>query len=158
MADQMLCALELEGAELSVLLTDDAGIRVLNREHRGKDRPTDVLSFPMDEGAAGSQAPVLGDVVISLDTALRQAKARKRELIFEVRFLLAHGILHLLGFDHATPAQKKKMGAATRRLVKAATAADKNADRHLKKAKTSAQRRRTERLPSRTRPRARHAK
>jgi probable rRNA maturation factor len=124
----MLHELELADAELSVLLTNDACIRELNREHRGKDKPTDVLAFPLDlDGASRtpgkSGAPrLLGDVVISLDTALRQARARRRELMAEVRFLLAHGVLHLVGHDHATRAQKRVMDRWTRRLVRAASA------------------------------------
>jgi probable rRNA maturation factor len=109
----MLAVLEMEDAELSVLLTNDAGIHALNLEYRGKDRPTDVLAFPLQE------PDLLGDVVISLDTAARQAKARRRELFAEVRFLLAHGLLHLLGDDHDTAAKKKKMSARTRALVRA---------------------------------------
>lgn len=123
LGDRMLDELGLTKAELSVLLTDDAAIRELNRVHRGKDRPTDVLSFALDEDDAQSaDAPLrlLGDVVISLDTAARQAHGRRRELIAEVRFLLAHGILHLVGYDHAEPAEKRVMDTMTRRLVKAA--------------------------------------
>jgi probable rRNA maturation factor len=104
-----------------VLLTDDASIHALNRAHREKDRPTDVLSFPLDDRTPKTMPRLLGDVVISLDTAARQARARKRELIAEVRFLLAHGILHLVGYDHAFPAQKRRMDAMTRRLVRAAS-------------------------------------
>ena len=93
----MLRELELEHAELSVLLTDDARIHELNLEHRGKDKPTDVLSFPQDLEDPNNpknlgEEIILGDVVISLDTADRQARSRKRELFEEVRFLLAHGI------------------------------------------------------------------
>ncbi len=110
----MLAELELAHAELSVLLTNDAQIHALNRKHREKDKPTDVLSFPLDEGGgadgAVSGTRVLGDVVISLDTAARQARARKRELLPEVRFLLAHGLLHLLGYDHGDPAEKTRDG------------------------------------------------
>lgn len=123
----MLRALALPDAELSVLLTDDAAIHVLNREHRRKDRPTDVLAFPMQEVRAPRPEPrlpqprgILGDVVISLDTAERQARARRRPLIEEVRFLLAHGLLHLVGYDHATPGEKRQMTGETRRLVRAA--------------------------------------
>jgi probable rRNA maturation factor len=120
MANRMLAALELGDAELSILLTDDAAMRVLNREHRGKDRPTDVLAFPLGRRRAPSEAPtLLGDVVISIDTAARQAQGRRRDVLDEIRFLLAHGLLHLLGFDHATPAQKRRMDAQTRRLVRA---------------------------------------
>jgi len=124
--DRMLSALGLEAAELSVLLTDDARLRALNCEHRGKDRPTDVLAFPLDAPHSRSAAEprMLGDVAISLDTADRQARARGRSLFAEVRFLLAHGLLHLIGFDHRTASQKRRMVAATRRLVAAAQAAN----------------------------------
>jgi probable rRNA maturation factor len=119
----MLAELGLIEAELSVLLTNDAHIHELNRVHRDKDRPTDVLAFPLDDApvAAGEQR-LLGDVVISLDTAARQAKGRKRDLLDEVRFLLAHGLLHLVGYDHGTPTEKHEMSRMTRRLVRAASA------------------------------------
>ncbi len=126
LCQKMLAELELENAELSVLLTDDAHIHELNLAHRGKDKPTDVLSFPqdLDDPKNPKQlgpSPLLGDVVISLDTAERQARSRKRELIGEVRFLLAHGIGHLIGYDHATPSEKREMDRMTRRLVRAAS-------------------------------------
>jgi probable rRNA maturation factor len=117
---RMLDVLGLADAELSILLVDDAAIRVLNRQHRGKDRPTDVLAFPVDERPVKDAPRILGDVVISLETALRQARSRKRPLLPEVRFLLAHGLLHLIGYDHATRIQKRRMDAKTRRLVRAA--------------------------------------
>ena len=120
LAERMLAALDLADAELSVLLVDDNFIQNLNREHRGKDRPTDVLAFPVDEEATDSGPRILGDVVISLPTAQRQAESRKRELLPEVRFLLAHGLLHLIGHDHATKAPQRKMDAAALRLVRAA--------------------------------------
>jgi probable rRNA maturation factor len=123
LGNKMLAALELPRAELSVLLTDDAGIHQLNRDHRQKDKPTDVLAFPMDESVP-DPAGILGDVVISLDTAERQARSRKRPLIEEVRFLLAHGVLHLIGYDHAEPAEKREMVAMTRLLVRAAPLPD----------------------------------
>lgn len=119
LGNAMLRALKLEAAELSLLLTDDAGIRTLNREHRQKDKPTDVLAFPMVEGRP-ERPGMLGDVVISLETAQRQADARRRSLPEEVRFLLAHGLLHLVGYDHATPTEKRQMVGMTRRLVRAA--------------------------------------
>jgi probable rRNA maturation factor len=115
----MLIELELPEAELSVLLTDDRGIQELNRQHRDKDKPTDVLAFPMAEGPP-DPGGILGDVVISLDTADRQARSRRRSLIEEVRFLLAHGVLHLVGYDHAEPGEKREMVAMTRRLVRSA--------------------------------------
>lgn len=119
LGNAMLKALSLPQAELSVLLTDDSGIHQLNRDHRQKDKPTDVLAFPMDESVP-DPAGILGDVVISLDTAERQARARRRPLIEEVRFLLAHGVLHLVGYDHAEPDEKREMVAKTRQLVRQA--------------------------------------
>lgn len=122
----MLGALGLGESELSILLTNDPLIREINRDHRGKDKPTDVLSFPQSEFLAplrprrGFRLDVLGDVVISLDTAARAAQARRRSLREEVRFLLAHGILHLVGYDHATPSEKQVMTKRTKELVRAA--------------------------------------
>lgn len=129
LAGRMLRELELGNAELSVLLTNDSGIHELNVTHRGKDKPTDVLAFPQDVESIdeGRDLPddgagvLLGDVVISLDTAARQARARRRDLFDEVRFLLAHGLLHLVGYDHATPDEKREMTRMTRRLVRAAS-------------------------------------
>jgi probable rRNA maturation factor len=120
-AERMLEELRVGGTELSILLTNDAFIHELNLEHRGKDKPTDVLSFPLmdpdDEQLATLASGPIGDVVISLDTAQRQAKQRRHVLLEEVRFLLGHGILHLLGYDHETDAEEKEMDALTRRLV-----------------------------------------
>jgi probable rRNA maturation factor len=119
LGNAMLTTLALPNAELSVLLTDDLEIHRLNREHRQKDQPTDVLAFAMDESVP-DPAGILGDVVISLDTAARQARSRQRPLIEEVRFLLAHGVLHLVGYDHAEPAEKREMVGMTRKLVRLA--------------------------------------
>jgi probable rRNA maturation factor len=122
----MLDALGLGESELSILLTNDRLIREINRDHRGKDKPTDVLSFPQSEFSAplrpkrGFRLDVLGDVVISIDTAERAALSRRRSLREEVRFLLAHGILHLVGYDHATPAEKEVMTKRTKELVRKA--------------------------------------
>lgn len=84
-------------AELSLALVTDHEIRSLNRQYRGKDKPTDVLSFPL----ADELHPfLLGDVVISVETAARQAQRRGHSLREELQILLIHGILHLLGYDH----------------------------------------------------------
>jgi probable rRNA maturation factor len=122
-AEKMLRHLGREEHELSVLLTDDAFIRTLNETHRGKDRPTDVLAFPQDEAEGTPTAMdhgLLGDVVISLDTAERQAKGRKHALLDEVSFLLAHGILHLVGYDHQNDEEEAIMNAMTSELVESA--------------------------------------
>jgi probable rRNA maturation factor len=109
-AQAMLEALGLEDAELSVLLCSDEEIRQLNRRYRRKDKSTDVLAFPMQELPFRAPAgALLGDVVISLPTATRQAAEGDRPIIEEVTFLLAHGLLHLLGYDHATKRQEREM-------------------------------------------------
>lgn len=122
-ADRMLRAMQKQDAELSVLLCDDARIHQLNLEYRTIDRPTDVLAFAMDEGVpmplAPGQKPVLGDVVISLDTARRQAESHDRTIAEEVVFLLAHGILHLLGYDHRDAQETRVMSALTDGLLAA---------------------------------------
>ncbi|KAL4430812.1 hypothetical protein ABPG75_006068 [Micractinium tetrahymenae] len=115
--------------ELSLVLCDDAHIRELNAEWRGIDAPTDVLSFEMedDEGAEGEEGGtaelpvnVLGDVVISLDTAARQAAERSYGLLDEARVLLVHGVLHLLGYDHEEDEEEAaEMAAAEQHLLKA---------------------------------------
>lgn len=120
-AERMLLALRMEKAELSVLLCDDATIHELNRDYRGKDRPTDVLAFAMREGEGGGLHPdLLGDVVISMDTARRQAGEHGRTVVFETTFLLAHGLLHLLGYDHQSPEEDRRMRARTDALCAAA--------------------------------------
>jgi probable rRNA maturation factor len=116
--------LSLEGSELSICLTDDAGIRALNLQYRNKDKATDVLSFPMDDAdadadlALASSARVLGDVVISLETARAQAVRFGVELDSEMTRLLVHGILHLLGFDHVNGGrQAARMKREEERLI-----------------------------------------
>ena len=162
----MLVELELGDAELSVLLTNDREIHALNLAHRDKDKPTDVLSFPLDEGGGAdgtvSGTRILGDVVISIDTAARQARGRQRELLPEVRFLLAHGLLHLLGYDHGDPREKREMDAMTRRLVRAVTKKSTNVPKRAAQrggrgasASPAARPLKTKRA---ARPRARHAK
>jgi probable rRNA maturation factor len=106
-------------ARLSILVTDDAGIRELNRDWLGKDRPTNVISFAMQEGeGAGVQADLLGDVVISAETAARDATEAGVTVEHELYFLLLHGILHLLGYDHerGTAAEARRMEAREQEL------------------------------------------
>jgi probable rRNA maturation factor len=120
-AERMLTALALEGAELSILVCDDPTIQRLNREHRRKNRPTDVLAFAMREGPPlGAGNALLGDVVISLTTAARQERERRRTLWDEVTLLLAHGLLHLLGYDHRDDAEERAMNEQASRLCAAA--------------------------------------
>ncbi len=117
----MLVALKLQKAELSVMLCDDRTMRTLNRTHRKKDKPTDVLAFALREGEALPGAHgLLGDVVISIDTAQRQAREHRHSLWDEVTLLLAHGLLHLIGYDHRDDAEERRMNARADMLVAAA--------------------------------------
>jgi rRNA maturation RNase YbeY len=95
-----------ERSELSIALVGDAEIQALNARYRRKNYPTDVLSFPADEKAA--HVRLLGDVVISVDKARRQAKERGRTLEDEMAVLLIHGILHLMGYDHERSAKEAR--------------------------------------------------
>ena len=90
-----------EACEVSVLLTNDSAIQSLNRQYRNIDTPTDVLAFAMREDGDESMNPhLLGDVIISVPTAQRQAHAHNHSLDVEVANLTVHGVLHLLGYDH----------------------------------------------------------
>ena len=108
-------ALEAVGrpAELSVLLTGDAAVQELNRTYRDTDAPTDVLSFSQAEGeefaVPDGEARHLGDVIISMDTARRQATEYGLALQDELAHLLVHGILHLLGYDHEVTSDEEIM-------------------------------------------------
>lgn len=108
----------LPGAEVSVLLTGDRYMRTLNRRYRGKDRTTDVLSFPM-RGGRDDRFPsrLLGDIVISIPAAARQAKEQGGSLRSEIDRLLVHGFLHLLGYAHERGGtEARRMEARERRL------------------------------------------
>ncbi|MBU0552558.1 rRNA maturation RNase YbeY [Myxococcota bacterium] len=130
-AARLLAILDQAEAELSLLLTDDEEIQALNAQYRGKDAPTDVLSFPLDEPVVIPGVPrVLGDIIVSLETAARQVEEgplpRVRALVGEgydwglldeVSFLLLHGALHLLGHDHMEPAEAAEMEALEARCL-----------------------------------------
>jgi probable rRNA maturation factor len=92
-ARRVLRAVEAEPDELSIAFVDDEAMRELNRKFRRKNKTTDVLTFPGD-------GPLLGEIVISVDQARRQAADEKHSLATEVRYLVLHGILHALGYDH----------------------------------------------------------
>ncbi len=111
--EAMLVALGLGHAEWSVVLCGDPWIQELNRDYRGKDRPTDVLAFPQGEPLGGGEVHALGDVVVSLPTARRQAAAHGVPIVTEVAHLMAHGLLHLLGLDHQTEDEDRRMRSRT---------------------------------------------
>ncbi len=95
LADKILAVSEMSPAEIGITLTSDDEIRKLNREYRGKDKPTDVLSFPIDERIDGVW--IGGDIVISIDRAKEQAKGDLKD---EIKRLVVHGFVHLMGYDH----------------------------------------------------------
>jgi probable rRNA maturation factor len=102
--------------DVTVVLTGDAQIRNLNRKYRGKDSATDVLSFEIGDGANADEP--FGDVVISVETAARQARRYRARLEDEVLRLLVHGTLHLCGHDHHEPRAAARMHGLTRKLLK----------------------------------------
>lgn len=107
-------------SELSILLLEDEDMREINREYRGIDTATNVLSFAMHEGDFGDLNPeILGDVVISTETALREAEEWKMPVDIRISQLLVHGLLHLLGYDHEEgPEEEKEMEEESTRLVR----------------------------------------
>ena len=107
--------------EVSLLLVDEATIAGLNAEHLGHEGPTDVLAFPMDEpGESPPAGPaILGDVVLCPAVAYRQAAERGLAAHAELQLLTVHGLLHLLGMDHAEPEEERAMFALTDRLLAA---------------------------------------
>jgi len=117
--------MEREGlppGEVSVLITDDEMVRRLNREYAGEDTPTDVLAFSLTEGeefASPDDVLRLGEVIISYPTARRQADDAQRPVRDEIEHLLVHGVLHLLGYDHAEPAEEERMRGREHELLAA---------------------------------------
>jgi len=99
-------------AELSIVLGDDPLLRRLNRQWRGKDKPTNVLAFPADDGMARSGAPLLlGDVILAFGTVAGEAATQGKTLAAHLSHLVIHGVLHLLGFDHEEAAAATRMEA-----------------------------------------------
>lgn len=117
-----------EAAEVDVTIVDDEEIHALNREYRDMDKPTDVLSFALDEDSEESDEPELvggpeehlyGDIIISAETALRQAEEYGHGLEREMTYLAVHGMFHLLGYDHMTEEEKSVMRAKEEEALRA---------------------------------------
>lgn len=107
-------------AELSVLLADDAFVWALNRKFRGKDKPTNVLSFPHGAGQSDllfETARPLGDIALACETLVNEAKAQGKTFSDHLAHLVAHGVLHLLGYDHKADAQALEMEARERAIL-----------------------------------------
>jgi len=109
LAKEILSFLNKQNVELSITLTDNESIKSLNKDWRGKDKPTDVLSFPINEKPPGYNYYLLGDVVISLPFAKKQAEEIGFSYKEEVLRLLIHGVLHLLGYDHEKSEKEAKV-------------------------------------------------
>jgi probable rRNA maturation factor len=105
-------------AELSIILTDDARLHELNLKYRKVDAPTDVLSFPASETNPETGARYIGDILISIPRAQAQADAAGHPLEAEVQLLVVHGVLHLLGHDHARAREKARMWKAQAAILK----------------------------------------
>lgn len=105
-------------SELSIILTDDARLHQLNLNYLGVDAPTDVLSFPASETDPETGGRYIGDILISLPRARAQAEAAGHALEAEVQLLVVHGVLHLLGHDHAESAEKARMWHAQAEILR----------------------------------------
>lgn len=103
--------------EISVLLADDPAIRALNRDWRGIDQSTNVLSFPAAKQPAGLP-PVLGDIAIAYETVAREAKAEGKPILHHLAHLAVHGYLHLMGYDHQTDSEAEAMEALERDILR----------------------------------------
>jgi len=119
-AGEMALEMADRAGEVAVLLTDDAAVRDLNARFRGKDQPTNVLSFPAPEGAGEH----LGDVCLAYETCAREANEQGKALGAHLEHLTAHGVLHLLGYDHDVDADAEIMEALERRILAALGVAD----------------------------------
>jgi probable rRNA maturation factor len=122
----ILDALKSPEGEISILLVDDLQIAAMNRRFLGREGPTNVIAFPMQEGRLSGLSPnLLGDVVISVDTAHREARAAGLALDERVTQLLVHGMLHLCGYDHEhDAAEARRMAAKSRALLAKILAAE----------------------------------
>jgi probable rRNA maturation factor len=103
--------------DLSIVLTDDAQLHQLNRDYLGVDAPTDVLSFPASETDPETGVSYLGDVLVSIPRAEAQAQSAGHPLEAELQLLVVHGVLHLLGHDHANPEDKARMWSAQAQVL-----------------------------------------
>ena len=107
-----------EPAELSLVFTDDESIQKLNAEWRGKDKPTNVLSFPAFPIAPGDPLPpMLGDIVLAYETVVREAELEGKPLENHITHLIIHGLLHLLGYDHETDDEAEEMEGLERQAL-----------------------------------------
>lgn len=103
--------------EVSVLLADDAALRALNRDWRGIDKPTNVLSFPAAAPATAGVPALLGDIAVAFETLDREARSEAKPVLHHLAHLAVHGYLHLLGYDHQTDSEAEAMEALEREIL-----------------------------------------
>jgi probable rRNA maturation factor len=108
-ASEMSGVTLLDGAELALLLSDDAHVKSVNQEWRSIDKPTNVLSFPSVEPQKLARAPFIGDIIIAYETVQREAETEGKDFADHFTHLVVHGFLHLIGFDHQTDEDAKRM-------------------------------------------------
>ena len=116
---KLLRKLDCQDNEICILFVDDEHIHDINKIYLKRDHPTNVISFAMTEGSFGNVHPeILGDIVVSVETAARDAKASGLDMMDEVEFLVIHGLLHLLGYNHESnhPHEAEEMGKQEREL------------------------------------------
>ena len=130
-----------DDTEIDVTIVDDEAIHQINREYRGIDRPTDVISFALDDDLEDSDEPelidapeehLLGDIIISAETAQRQADEFGHGLEREVLYLGVHSLLHLLGYDHMEPEDKRVMRAKEEEALRVLNISEENFDQRRK--------------------------
>jgi probable rRNA maturation factor len=119
-------------SELCLRLTDDAEVQELNAKWRGFNGPTNVLSFPAALANRGEAAPILGDILLAYETVAREAEGRDASLADHYRHLVAHGFLHLIGYDHQTDEEAERMEDLERRVLARFGVADPYASRTVK--------------------------
>jgi probable rRNA maturation factor len=121
----------MAGADLSLLLTDDRRIRIVNRDWRGFDKATNVLSFPAAPPERIAASPLLGDIVLAYETVVREAEAEGKTKADHLSHLVIHGLLHLLGEDHETETEARRMEALEVEALARLGIADPYADAEL---------------------------
>jgi probable rRNA maturation factor len=120
--NEAAAALSTSDAELAIVLTDDSAIRLLNRQWRGIDAATNVLSFPTH--SRGGKPPLLGDIVLAYETIAREARAERKPFAHHVAHLAVHGFLHLLGYDHQRDRDAEAMEQLERGILRHLAIAD----------------------------------
>jgi probable rRNA maturation factor len=125
--------LAVQAGLVSLCLTDDAEVRTMNARWRGTDEPTNVLAFPSSPAELAKETPVLGDIALAFETLAREAEEAGAPLADHYRHLVAHGFLHLIGYDHQTEDEAGRMEELETRILARFGVADPYADRAVER-------------------------